>query len=605
MNSPLEESYIPTLNQLASQALTNRMPDRAIPLLQLVLQSDPNNFPALSNMGTAHKLKGQYKLALPLYRHAVKIQPKNPEIQFNLGQLYLKTGQFKLALKHLLLSIKYGGEYTGLHFNTAVCYEETNNGAKAQSMYEAIIAQDINYLPALSNLAKLYQNTWQWDKLHQISPKLNHHIIQKLKANQPVFEKPYTNLLRSDDKSFNLAVAKNHSDFLQTNIQKVYPHQSPGTNHQALKIGYLSCDFGDHVMAYHTHSIFKFHNRHQFKIHTYAYGPKNQSPYRQLIQKHSYVWRDVSNKSAATIAEKIHNDHIDILIDLSGHTGNSRFEIMAYRPAPIQAHYLGFPGSTGANFIDYLFTDKVLTPPEYQPYFTENLIYLPDCYQINPHEKIHPGRYTRKQFRLPEKGIIFCSFNQSRKITPEIFSIWLKLLKHVPNSVLWLVKSNDIATKNMQRFAQTQGINPNRLIFASFIEFDQQLDRLSLADIALDPILYNGGATTSDALLAGIPVITKTGTRYVSRMSTSILTCLGLTECITHTNNEYYRVAHDLATHPQKLTSLKSLIIKRKSSSPLFDTKRFVNNIESAYQTMWQRYIQGKPPQTFSVKNAS
>lgn len=596
MNSNLSD-----LNQLASQALTNRLPDKAIPLLQLVLRLDPNNFPALSNLGTAHKLKGNYKLALTFYRQAVKIEPNNPEIQFNLGQTYLKIGQFISALKHLLLSIKHGGDYTGLHFNTAVCYEETGKITKAKTMYQELLIQNPSYLPALSNLAKLYQNTWQWDKLHQITPNLTRQIDQQLKENQPVFEKPYTNLLRSDDKSLNLAVAKNHSDFLQSTVSKVYSHQTLSTKHRTLNIGYLSCDIGDHVMAYHTHSIFKFHNRHQFKIHTYAYGPKNQSPYRQLIQRHSDVWRDLSHKSAVAIAERIHNDHIDVLIDLSGHTGNSRFEILAYRPAPIQAHYLGFPGSTGADFIDYLFTDKILTPPEYQSFFTEKLVYLPNCYQINLQEKIHPHRYTKKQFGLPEKGIVFCSFNQSRKITPEIFSIWLKLLQHVPDSILWLVKSNDLAVKNMQQFAKSHGINPHRLIFAPFIEFDQQLDRLALADIALDPILYNGGATTSDALLAGVPVITKTGSRYVSRMSTSMLLNLGISECVATTPEEYFQIALDLATHPKKLRRFKLEIGNLKLTSPLFKPKLFVRNLESAYQTMWQRYQQGLPPKSFKV----
>ncbi len=184
-------------------------------------------------------------------------------------------------------------------------------------------------------------------------------------------------------------------------------------------------------------------------------------------------------------------------------------------------------------------------------------------------------------------------------------TIWLKLLKNVPNAVLWLVKSNDLATSNICAFAATHHVNPNRLIFAPFIEFDQQLDRLSLADIALDPILYNGGATTSDALLAGIPVITKTGTRYVSRMSTSMLSCLGLTDCITTSLDDYYQVALELASNPEKLKNLKSKILKHKFSSPLFNPQLFVTHLESAYQTIWQRYMQGKPPQSFSVKRAS
>jgi protein O-GlcNAc transferase len=378
MPQPPDDSFNSQLNHLASQMISKHQTDRALILLKIVLKTDPKNFPALSNLGTIFKRKDNYTKALSFYRQAALIEPNNPEIHYNLGQTYLKIGKFKLALKHLLSCRQFGGNYPGLNLNIAVCYEEVGQIKLAQTQYKHLLAHQPNYLPALSNLARLAQYTWQWDLITQLTPQLNATLRQELRRPQPVFEKPYTNLLRSNNKTLNLAVAKNHSTALKTSVSTSYFHSPNSTPpHSPLKLGYLSCDYGDHVMAYHTHPLFSLHNRRQFQVYAYAYGPPNHSQLRSQIQHDSDVWQDFSNQSAHSIAEKIYRDGIDILIDLAGHTGNSRFDILAHRPAPIQVHYLGFPGSTGADYIDYLFTDKILTPLSYQKYFSEKLIFLP------------------------------------------------------------------------------------------------------------------------------------------------------------------------------------------------------------------------------------
>jgi predicted O-linked N-acetylglucosamine transferase (SPINDLY family) len=568
---------IASLHTLGLKALQDNRLKQAMTYFKEIISMDACHYPALVNLGTAYKKQGEYVQAMSYYHQALAIQ-SDPEIHFNLGQGYIKLKQTKLALKHFLVAINLGGKFPELLFNAAVCCEELNRLKKAAMLYQQILTDHPNYIPAVTNLAKLSQDTWDWPTVNRLKPSM---------------ETPYANLLRFDDPLKNLAVAKSHAQKIASSIPYCFSHNSYLLSHNSniLNIAYLSPDIGEHVISYHTYPLFELHDRKQFKVFTYSYGPKNDSPYYTRIKQSSYVFRDCYNISSQEIAQQIYDDNIDILVDLSGHTGTSRFEIMAYRPAPIQVHYLGFPGSTGADFIDFFLTDNVVTPPAYQPYFSEKLIFLPNCCQINSPLTIHPHRYTRRQMGLPTKGFVFCSFNQSRKITPEDMSLWVKLLQDIQNSVLWLIESNSIATKNIRDFVASKHVDPKRLVFAPFIEYDQHLDRLALADLALDPTRYNGGATTSDALLAGIPVITKTGNRYVSRMSTSMLTCLGLDECITNSLDEYCQLALDLATHPQKLADIKSKIVLLKSSSTLFKPKIFVKNLESTYQSMWQRYL--------------
>jgi predicted O-linked N-acetylglucosamine transferase (SPINDLY family) len=268
---------------------------------------------------------------------------------------------------------------------------------------------------------------------------------------------------------------------------------------------------------------------------------------------------------------------------------------LAHKPAPIQVHYLGFPGSTGASYVDYLITDTQLTPPSLSKYFSEKLIFLPNCYQINPCEKINPNHFTRKQLNLPSNGIVFCSFNQPKKINSSVFDVWLQLLHQIPNSVLWLVENESKTSQICKQYAKNKGVAPHRLIFAPYMGIKDNLDRLALADIALDPFIHSGGATTTDALLAGVPVITKTGHRYCTRMSTSILHCLGLTECIATTTNEYIRCALTLATDLQKRNALKTKIKQAIITSPLYQPELHTHYLESAYHSIWLRYQQHRP----------
>jgi predicted O-linked N-acetylglucosamine transferase (SPINDLY family) len=292
-------------------------------------------------------------------------------------------------------------------------------------------------------------------------------------------------------------------------------------------------------------------------------------------------------------AKKINEDGIDILIDLKGHTKDNRLEIMALKPAPIQITWLGFPGTTGSSFIDYIITDKIVTPPSSQKFYSEKFLYMPNSYQINyDKRKIQDAKFTRQDFGLPQKAFVFSSFNHTSKIDPETYFSWTNILNSVPNSVLWLLRSNKMAEKNLQKYAKTAGVNPNRIIFSDTVMPNEwHLARLKLSDLALDTFIYNGHTTTSDSLWAGVPVVTLLGKHFASRVAASLLTAVGLPELITHSQKEYENLAIKIANDNKLNARLKSKLISNKLTSPLFNTKLFVENLEKLYTKIYESRI--------------
>jgi protein O-GlcNAc transferase len=298
----------------------------------------------------------------------------------------------------------------------------------------------------------------------------------------------------------------------------------------------------------------------------------------------------------------LHENRIGIAIDLKGYTKDARPIIFAHRPAPVQVNFLGFPGTMGAHFIDYIIADKWLIPAEHQIYYSEKVAYLPDCYQPNDSKRpIADSAPMRADAGLPERGFVFCCFNNSFKITPAIFDIWMRLLRNVEGSVLWLFRGNDFAESNLRREAQARGISPDRLIFAPRANLDYHLARHKLADLFLDTLPCNAHTTASDALYAGLPVLTCIGNTFAGRVASSLLMTMDLPELITQSLTEYEALALRLATTPVLLNDIKTKVSRNRTICPLFDIERFRRHIEAAYRTMWERYQRGEPPQSFAL----
>jgi predicted O-linked N-acetylglucosamine transferase (SPINDLY family) len=363
-----------------------------------------------------------------------------------------------------------------------------------------------------------------------------------------------------------------------------------------IRVGYFSNDFHSHATAYLMARVLEHHDRSAFEVFAYSYGPDDGSPMRRRLETAIEHFVDVQHESARTTAERIRADGIDVLVDLKGYTLHARPEVLAYRPAPIQVNYLGYPGTMGAPFIDYIITDPVVTPPEVAGDFTEKFAYLPHSYQPNDDTRPVGPPPPRAECGLPDDAFVFCCFNNTYKITPQMFDIWCRLLAQVEGSVLWLLDANLQAKGNLRAEARARGIDPLRLIFAPKLPLAQHLARLANADLVLDTLPYNAHTTASDALWAGVPVVTCPGETFASRVAASLLRAAELPELVAASLEEYVSVALRLAQEPSGLAALKAKLRSRRSTCALFDSERYARNLEALYERMFERWRSGLPP---------
>jgi protein O-GlcNAc transferase len=376
--------------------------------------------------------------------------------------------------------------------------------------------------------------------------------------------------------------------------------------HDKMRIGYVSADLRQHPVANLLAGVFECHNRSQFELTAISIGPNDDSEMRQRLEGSFDKFVDATALNSEDIAKKIREAEIDILIDLNGFTQQARTEIFALRPVPIQVNYLGYPGTMGASYIDYIIGDPILIPASQQNSYREKVAYLPHSYM--PHDDrsriISDRAFERSEFGLPEQSFVFCCFNNAYKLNPNIFRLWMKLLKAVEGSVLWLSENNATATGNLRKEAIGVGVNPERLVFAKRLSSSaDHLARHRLADLFLDTLPYNAHATASDALWAGLPVLTQIGSTFAGRVAASLLNAINLPELITETPEEYERLAIDFAMHPEKLAAIKHKLAENHITSPLFDTRLFTKHIEAAYITMYERHQAGLAPDHIFVAN--
>lgn len=349
--------------------------------------------------------------------------------------------------------------------------------------------------------------------------------------------------------------------------------------------------------------LFEQHDRSRFEIFGISFGDDDRSQIRKRLVAGFDHFHDVRSKSDEEVAKLLCDLQIDIAIDRNGHTRHARSGIFARRPAPIQVSYLGFPATTGANFIDYIIADPVVLPPEHQKFFSEKVAYLPDCYQVNDSKrKIAERTPLRRDMSLPEDGFVFCCFNNNWKIIPAVFDVWMRLLHQVEGSVLWLLKDNEGAEHNLSREARQRGIDPSRLVFAGRLAPAEHLARHRLADLFLDTLPYNAHTTASDALWTGLPVVTCLGEAFAGRVAASLLHAAGFPELITSSLQDYEALALRLAREPDYLTDIKARLMAHRGTCSLFDTSRFARHLEAAYTTMWETWQRGEAPSSFCVQ---
>jgi predicted O-linked N-acetylglucosamine transferase (SPINDLY family) len=365
-------------------------------------------------------------------------------------------------------------------------------------------------------------------------------------------------------------------------------------------IGYFSCDFHNHPLSQLTAGLFEHHDRDDFTVFGFAFGARRDDEYARRIARAMDRFIDISSMSDQNAASLSRSLGVDIAVDLTGLTFSTRLGIFAHRAAPVQATYMGYPATTGCSFIDYVIADEVVIPTEDARFFSEQPVHLPVSYYVHDSKRppVEEPR-SRSAYGLPEQAFVYCCFNNCAKLTPDVFAIWMRLLRRVHGSVLWLLADNASFVRNLRKRAQASGVDPERLVFAERAELREYLSRQRHADLALDTFYYNGHTTTSDALWAGVPVVTRKGTTFAGRVAASLLQAIGLPDLITHTAEEYEELAVRLATQRELLDSIKRRLVRNRSTSSLFDTAAFARNLEAAYRTMVGRSgkvaAQGRP----------
>ena len=372
--------------------------------------------------------------------------------------------------------------------------------------------------------------------------------------------------------------------------------------HDRIRIAYLSADFHDHATAYLMAGLFELHDRERFETIALSFGPDSAGEMRTRLEAAFDRFIDIRPKSDREVAAMMRALEVDIAVDLKGFTADARTGIFALRAAPIQVNYLGYPGTMGADYIDYILADRWVIPEADQQHYAEKIVYLPDTYQVNDRKRrIGERTPARAALGLPETGFVFCSFNNNYKITPFMFDIWMRLLHQVEGSVLWLLEGNAAVVRNLRREAEKRRVAPDRLVFAPRMKLEDHLARHRRADLFLDTLPCTAHTTASDALWAGLPLVTCLGSTFAGRVAASLLDAVGLPELIARSLEDYEALALALANDRTRLASLKSRLAQNRETFPLFDTDRFRRHIESAYATMWQRHQRGEPPAGFAV----
>jgi predicted O-linked N-acetylglucosamine transferase (SPINDLY family) len=522
----------------------------------------PDLWPAINNLGALLNDLDRRAEALALYRDALSLKPDNAVIWYNVGSVLADMRRLEEAVK---------------------AYRRAYELDPSDDNVAAALAIRCQQICDWKDLERLWRQSLDGQVSGSADPS------------------PFSLLSMPSKPAEQLVCARRWGHQHSRGTPEGQFQHRRGLR-ERLRIGYLSADFRKHAVAYLAVELVELHDRQRFEVFGYSYGPDDGSAMRARLAGAFDRFSDVRSEFPPHTAQRIYEDGVDILVDLTGITQHCRPRILAHRPAPIQVNYLGYPGTMGAEFIDYILVDRYIVRPEEAGFYSEKVVWLPDSYQVNDRRReVSPRTPTRAECGLPEQGFVFCCFNNTFKINPETFDSWMRILKQVEGSVLWLIGDNALAERNLRREAEARGVDAARLVFAPRCEMPDHLARQKLADLFLDTLPYTAHTTTSDALWVGLPVVTLAGDTFAARVAGSLLLNTGLPELITHNRADYEALALRLAQHPTELQAVLAKLAAQAPGAPLFDAPATTRAVETAYQRMWALYEAGRPPEPMSI----
>ena len=550
----------------------------------------PDSLDANRTLGRFERAQGRPRAALAFLRRAAELDPNGAESCTDLAAAYRESGAYVDASAWYRKAIALDPRHVRSYYELAENLKLLGFYDEAITAYEQALAIKPDHFAALGGLIYMRQINCKWDGIDGLWEKRRNAIAAGCGAITP-----FSILSQPTSPQEQLACATAWSEqelavYSSYRSRMGFDFSSRRRRPERLRIGYLSWDFQQHATSYLIAELFELHDRKRFEISAYSYGPDDGSAMRARIRAGSDRFVDLVAHSHIDAARAIYQDGIDILVDLKGYTMGARPQIMALRPAPVQMNWLGYPGTMGNDCIDYIVADPYVIPQGAEAFYREKVLRLPDCYQINDRRRpISSGTTLREEHRLPSQGMVFCCFNQANKILPDVFSCWMRILGALPDSVLWLLEANRWAAENLIREANVRGIASTRLIFAPVASQSDHLARYRVADLALDTFPYTSHTTGSDALWAGCPLVTCAGATFASRVAGSLLRNAGLPELVTESFDAYEKLVLDLAGDPDRLRALRHRLLANRDTCALFDTPRFVSNLEHAYDSAWIR----------------
>ena len=553
---------------------------------------DPEGADAFNNRGVALRELKRYEDAVLSYDKAIALKPDYVEAYSNRGNVLTEMRRYDDAMSSYEMALAIKPDDVMVHVNRGVTLHELKRYEEAALSYGKALLIKTDYDFLFAERLNLLMRICDWSDFDQNVSQL----FRKIEAHEKAAT-PFPVLALIDSPVLQKEVAMNY-------VQERYPahHLFPEIlrrdRHDRIRIGYYSADFHNHATAYLMAELFERHDKRKFELFAFSFGQERRGGMRERLVTAFDRLFDVQNQSDREIVQRSKDLEIDIAVDLKGFTQDSRTGIFALRAAPIQVNYLGYPGTTGADYMDYLIADQILIPESSRQFYTEKIVFLPDSYQVNDAKRRIAERiFTREELGLPQRGFVFCCFNNNYKIIPAIFDGWMRILMQVEGSVLWLIEDNSKAAENLRREATERGVDSDRLIFAKRMPLAEHLARHRLADLFLDTLPCNAHTTASDALWAGLPLLTLCGESFAARVAASLLHAIQLPELITTTQEEYEALAISLATNPAKLGKIRQKLEQNRLTASLFDTQRFTTHLEEAYSAMYERYQEGLSPE--------
>lgn len=565
--------------------------DEAAACFRNALHFKPDSVDVLNNLGVTLQEQKKYLQAGDCFLRALELKPDFAQAYLNLGSIYQAMGQLDKAIASLEQALQLYPNQARAHNNLGLLYRKRGRQPEALQHFQQALAIEPDFVEASYNYHDVQLNCCYWQDYNEHVQTINQAVHNGLGRYLP-----FAFLAVAQSSAHELDCARLYAkEFFPAAKTPLWQGQI--YRHDRIRIAYLSADYHNHATSYLMAGLFEKHDKSRFELMAVSFGPVSQCAMRQRLEQAFEHFVDVREMSDFQVARKLRQWEVDIAVDLKGYTTEGRPGILAYRPAPVQINYLGYPGTMGCDYIDYILADRWVIPRQAQSLYTEKVIYLPDTYQVNDDKRpIAPEKLSRQALNLPETGFVFSCFNNNYKINPIMFDIWMHLLQSVAGSVLWLFENNPLVSANLRNEAVKRGVDPARLIFAPPIVLERHLARIQLADLFLDTLPYNAHTTASDALWAGLPVLTCTGETFAGRVAASLLQAIDMPELICSSLAEYEQKALQIALDSEYYAKLRAKLISQRHTTALFDTDRFRRQLEAVYQTIDQRSKQGLPP---------